>query len=83
MAAKIIIWGDRLLRRAMLLLVDGYRLLLAPWLGGGCRFTPTCSAYARLVLANCSAPRALWLIVGRLLRCHPFARGGEDWPPKN
>jgi hypothetical protein len=34
--------------RAMLLigLVKGYRLVLSPWIGSACRFTPTCSAYS-------------------------------------
>ena len=33
-------------QRILIALVKGYRLLLSPWLGSGCRFEPTCSAYA-------------------------------------
>jgi putative membrane protein insertion efficiency factor len=46
--------------------------------GGGCRFQPTCSEYATLALAQHGPVRGLWLAAGRLLRCHPFARGGWD-----
>ena len=37
--------------RALLLALRGYRLLLSPWLGGGCRFWPTCSLYAMKCLS--------------------------------
>ena len=33
-------------QRLLIVLVQGYRLLLKPWLGNACRFEPTCSAYA-------------------------------------
>jgi putative component of membrane protein insertase Oxa1/YidC/SpoIIIJ protein YidD len=47
-------WTTLLLlpRRLLILLVQGYRYLLKPWLGNACRFEPTCSAYS---LGRCSA----------------------------
>jgi len=33
-------------RDCLLALVRAYRLLLSPWVGSGCRFEPTCSAYS-------------------------------------
>ena len=58
-----------------------YQITLSGWLGGQCRFHPTCSSYAL------SAIRARGAIVGsafaiwRILRCNPFGAGGMDPPP--
>lgn len=81
MAQRIIAAADMLLRRLALILISGYQLLLSPWAGGGCRFSPSCSEYAKAVFATHAAPVALWFTVRRLLRCHPFCAGGEDPPP--
>lgn len=59
--------------------VRAYRLLLSPWLGHGCRFQPTCSAYALEALARHGALRGAWLAVRRIGRCHPW--GGEGFDP--
>lgn len=67
--------------RAVVALVTGYRVLLSPVLGRHCRFAPTCSEYARLVLIAHGVGRGGWLAVRRLLRCHPFHPGGYDPPP--
>lgn len=61
--------------------VQGYRLLLSPWLGSACRFTPTCSAYALEALRGHGARRGLGLTARRLLRCHPGCAGGHDPVP--
>lgn len=55
-----------------------YRVLLSPLLPRTCRFHPTCSAYALQAIQDYGAPKALYLIVGRILRCHPFHPGGYD-----
>ncbi|RYE57518.1 MAG: membrane protein insertion efficiency factor YidD, partial [Hyphomicrobiales bacterium] len=34
------------MKRLLVGIVKGYRLLLSPWLGASCRFEPTCSVYA-------------------------------------
>lgn len=48
--------------------------------GGACRYEPTCSAYLRQALAVHGAAGFL-LGARRLLRCHPFTRGGHDPVP--
>lgn len=68
-------------RRALMLLVRGYRLLLKPWLGNQCRFEPTCSQYALDALERHGALRGSALATGRLLRCHPWCAGGCDPVP--
>ena len=69
------------LRYLFLLLVRGYRALLSPVLPRSCRFEPSCAAYAEEALHRHNVARALWLIVRRLLRCHPLHPGGYDPVP--
>jgi putative membrane protein insertion efficiency factor len=67
--------------RLLLLLVEAYRLLLSPVLGGHCRFWPSCSAYAAEALQRHGARRGAMLAARRILRCHPFHPGGVDLVP--
>ena len=61
--------------------VRAYRLVASPWFGHGCRFQPTCSAYALEALAAHGALRGGWLALRRVLRCHPWGGAGFDPPP--
>jgi len=58
-----------------------YQLLLSPWLGNQCRFTPSCSRYASEAISRHGATKGSWLAVKRLLRCHPLCTGGYDPVP--
>jgi putative membrane protein insertion efficiency factor len=58
-----------------------YRLVLSGWLGGQCRFSPTCSRYAEEAIRSHGAIRGSLLALGRVLRCNPFGRGGLDPVP--
>ena len=64
---------------------DFYRRWLSPALHtlnpGGCRFVPTCSEYAAVAIADHGPLRGVALAIWRLLRCHPFSRGGLDPVP--
>ena len=55
-----------MIQRLLIGLVQGYRLLLSPWLGSACRFTPTCSAYAVQALAQHGAGQGSYLVLRRL-----------------
>lgn len=70
-----------LLRRLLIGAVQGYRLLLSPWLGSSCRFTPSCSAYALEALQSHGARAGGYLAGRRVLRCHPGCAGGHDPVP--
>ncbi|MFQ5694303.1 MAG: membrane protein insertion efficiency factor YidD [Nitrospinota bacterium] len=59
-----------------------YRILLAPLFPPSCRFSPSCSEYALQAIERYRAPKALLLIVKRVLRCHPYHPGGYDPVPE-
>ncbi|MGH9686482.1 MAG: membrane protein insertion efficiency factor YidD [Candidatus Acidiferrales bacterium] len=65
----------------LLLLVRVYVVFLSPFFGGACKFYPSCSNYAREAIERHGARRGTLLAVKRLLRCHPFTRGGIDFVP--
>jgi uncharacterized protein len=58
-----------------------YRLTLSGWLGGQCRFSPTCSRYAEEAIKDHGALKGSFLMVRRVLRCNPFGQGGLDPVP--
>lgn len=60
-----------------------YRVTLSPFLGGQCRFHPTCSIYALAAYRAYGPVRGTVLTVARLARCHPFTKGGYDPVPIN
>lgn len=70
------------MRRLLIAIVRGYRLLLSPWLGSACRFEPTCSLYAIEALERHGAWRGGCLSAGRLMRCGPWCAGGHDPVPQ-
>jgi putative membrane protein insertion efficiency factor len=71
--------------RLLLFLLDFYRRWLSPALHslgtGGCRYLPTCSEYAVIAISTHGPLRGTGLALWRLLRCHPFTRGGLDPVP--
>jgi len=66
--------------RLLIALLGFYKRRLSPLLPRSCRFSPTCSEYARLALQKHGLWRGSALAAWRLLRCQPFAAGGIDIP---
>lgn len=66
-----------------LALIRAYRYVLSPWIGGQCRFEPSCSVYAMQAIELYGAWRGGWMAIKRLLRCHPLCPGGKDPVPGN
>ena len=71
--------------RFLIAVLEFYKRWLSPAVHspglGGCRFQPTCSDYAVTAIALHGPLRGTLLALGRLLRCHPFSRGGLDQVP--
>lgn len=63
-----------------------YKSLLSPALHvfspSQCVYLPTCSEYAYVALVRFGPVRGSWLALRRLLRCHPFSKGGLDPVPE-
>ncbi len=69
-------------RGALVGLIRVYRLVLSGWLGGQCRFYPTCSRYAEEAVLEHGALRGAAMAAWRIARCGPFTAGGVDHVPR-
>jgi len=70
-----------LLSRLLVLPIRFYQVAISPLLGPSCRFTPTCSEYARQAILKHGPFKGLYLAIRRLLRCHPWGGSGYDPVP--
>lgn len=68
-------------RRLAIAVVHAYQLLLSPFLGGACRFEPSCSAYAITALERHGLWRGTRLALVRISKCHPLGSHGVDPVP--
>ena len=59
-------------------LIRMYRAMLSGWLGGQCRYYPTCSHYAEDAIRQHGVMKGTTLAAWRILRCNPFGKGGID-----
>lgn len=62
----------------MIQAIRGYQLLISPMLGTRCRFHPSCSCYAMEAIEKKGFFHGIVISTKRLLKCHPFHRGGFD-----
>ncbi len=67
------------MRWLLLGLVYLYRMTLGQFMGGNCRYVPTCSQYAIEAIRDFGAWKGGWMTCRRLCRCHPW--GGSGWDP--
>ena len=68
-------------KRALLALIRFYRRQISPATPPACRFIPTCSEYALEAVQKYGALKGGYLAVRRILKCHPFPKGGYDPVP--
>jgi putative membrane protein insertion efficiency factor len=61
--------------------VRAYQLALSPFVGGACRFSPSCSEYAIAAISEHGLVKGLSQSLRRVSRCHPFGPAGFDPVP--
>ena len=71
-----------MIKSALIGFVRFYRLVVSPWLGPSCRFTPSCSTYSLQALEQHGAAAGSYLTLARLVRCQPWCQGGHDPVPE-
>lgn len=70
------------MKRLLVFLIKLYRKFISPLKRRPtCIYTPTCSQYAIEALERYGFLKGSFLAVKRILRCHPFAKGGYDPVP--
>jgi putative membrane protein insertion efficiency factor len=72
--SKALVW-------LLVLPIRFYQIAISPLLGPSCRFTPTCSEYARQALMKHGPIKGLYLAIWRILRCNPWGGSGYDPVP--
>jgi uncharacterized protein len=65
-------------RKLFIGLIQIYRRYVSPMLPPTCRYEPSCSLYTVRAIEKYGVVRGLFMGILRVLRCHPFARGGFD-----
>jgi len=68
-------------KKTLLAAVRFYRKNISPMSAPKCRFMPTCSRYAMEAIEKYGAAKGSFLAIRRILKCHPFHKGGYDPVP--
>ena len=66
------------MRKIFIFLIKFYQKAISPFLGRRCRFYSTCSEYTKQAVEKYGALKGLYLGLIRILKCHPFHKGGYD-----
>ncbi len=69
---------NQMAKTVVLQLLRGYRWAISPMFLPACRYVPTCSQYAIEAVDRYGVMRGSLMAIWRVLRCHPFAKGGYD-----
>ena len=70
------------MKKSLIFLIKVYRKIISPLKERPtCIYTPTCSQYAIEALEKYGFMKGSFLSIKRILRCHPFAKGGYDPVP--
>ena len=66
------------MKKILICIIGFYRKRISPLKKPCCRFYPTCSQYALEAVTKYGALKGSYLALRRVLRCHPFNKGGYD-----
>ena len=67
-----------MLKKISLKLILFYKLSLSPYLGGNCKYEPSCSSYGFEAINKHGFLKGFYMTFLRLIKCNPFSRGGYD-----
>lgn len=81
LAGQVVMWLRRVAVWLLCFPILFYQRCISPLTPPACRFTPTCSEYARQAIVKYGPLKGLWLAVKRILRCHPWGGSGYDPVP--
>ena len=70
------------MKKIFVMFIRIYQKYISPLHPPSCRFTPTCSQYAMQAIERFGAIKGTYLAVRRILKCHPFHKGGYDPIPE-
>ncbi len=77
-AGRIGRWLIRLPALGLIAMARVYQATLSRYLGGQCRYHPSCSRYFIEAVQKWGALRGGLMGLRRIVRCHPLAKGGYD-----
>ncbi|MBQ4518218.1 MAG: membrane protein insertion efficiency factor YidD [Clostridia bacterium] len=66
------------MKKILIFLIRLYQRYISPLKKPCCRFYPTCSQYALEAITKKGVWRGSYLALRRILKCHPFHKGGYD-----
>ncbi|MDB3994013.1 membrane protein insertion efficiency factor YidD [Gammaproteobacteria bacterium] len=72
-----------MLKTLLIKFISLYQLSLSPFIGGQCRFHPTCSQYTKEAIEKHGSMKGSFLGARRICKCHPWYQGGYDPVPKS
>lgn len=69
------------MKKVLITGIKGYQKGISPLFPPTCRYYPTCSSYAIEAIERHGALKGTVMGTARILRCHPFVKGGYDPVP--
>ena len=69
------------MQKILIGLIKIYQKTLSLFIGGECRFYPTCSQYSIEAIQQHGSLKGSWMMIKRIARCHPLNPGGVDKVP--
>jgi putative membrane protein insertion efficiency factor len=70
-----------IIRKIAIFPVLVYQYMISPLFPATCRYTPTCSQYAKEAILKHGVLKGGWLGIKRIASCHPWGGHGHDPVP--
>lgn len=68
------------MKKVLIFFINIYQKIPGPW-HNSCRYTPTCSEYAKIAIERFGSIRGSYLAIKRIIRCNPWGGHGYDPVP--